>query len=116
MGDTYVSKGQTAAMGPNAHVHDVTFNQIWSQSESDIDLVKLAGELSQLRAEVKKDSVNPEADIAIGELAKAQIEAKNGNGPKVLEHLKNAGKWTLGVAEKIGTSVAAAAIKTAIGM
>jgi hypothetical protein len=41
----------------------------------------------------------------------AEKAASQGDGPTVLQHLKTAGKWTLGVAEKIGVAVAAEAIK-----
>jgi hypothetical protein len=42
--------------------------------------------------------------------------AKEGNGPKALEYLKMAGKWALDKASKIGLSVAAAALKAALGL
>ena len=51
-----------------------------------------------------------------GEVALAEEAAKAGNGTKTLEHLKNAGEWALGVAEKIVIPLATAALKTALGL
>jgi hypothetical protein len=48
---------------------------------------------------------------AINAVAAAEEAAAQGDGPTVLRHLKAAGKWALGVAEKIGAAVAAEAIK-----
>jgi hypothetical protein len=115
MGDKYVA-GQAGAMGPNAHAHDITFNQMWNQLGGGIDLSELASELETLRATLKDQATAPDHDLAVGEVAAAEIAAKGGDGPKALEHLKKAGGWALGVATAIGTTVAAAAIKVALGV
>lgn len=113
MGDIY-NVGQGGAIGPNAHAHDITFNQIWNQLQGSIELPKLGEELARLRQAMKKEAVEPEQDIAISEIAKAEQAAKSGNGPKVLEHLKSAGKWALDVATKIGTSLTVEVIKKSL--
>jgi hypothetical protein len=64
---------------------------------------------------LKKDAVEPEHDITVSEVAKAEQAAKTGNGAKALEYLKSAGKWAFDTAKKIGTSVAAEAIKKSMG-
>lgn len=110
MGDTYKA-GQAGAIGPNAHAHDMTFNQIWNEMQGAIDLTQLANDLSRLRQEMKKEAIEPEQDIAVSEIAKAEQAAKSGDGPKALQHLKSAGKWAFDVATKIGTSLAVEAIK-----
>jgi hypothetical protein len=110
--DTYTIHGQTGAVGPNAHTHDMIFKQIWSQSS--IDLPRLAEELKRLRAAMKEADGKDEQDEAIGAVAAAEKTATKGDGPTTLGHLKTAGKWTLGVAEKIGVAVAAEAIKRAM--
>lgn len=115
MGDKY-EIGQAGAVGPGAHAHDMTFNQIWNQVGGDIDLPHLAEELVALRQEMKKEATEPEHDIAIGAIATAEQMAKTGDGPKTLATLKTAGKWALGVAEKIGVGLAVAAIKSSLGM
>ena len=114
MGDTYEA-GQVGAMGPNAHAHDMTLSQIWNQLQTSVDLSQLAAELSRLRQEMKKESVEPEQDIAVSEIAKAEQFAKSGDGSKTLEHLKSAGKWALDIATKIGTSLAVEALKKSMG-
>ena len=113
-GDIY-HVGQGGIVGPNAHAHDITFNQIWNKAEGTIDLPRLSEELAVLRQEMKKAATEPEHDIAIGTIAAAEQAAKTGNGPKTLELLASAGKWALSVAEKIGIGVAIAAIKNSLG-
>lgn len=110
MRDLYTT-GQAGAIGPNAHAHDMTFNQIWNYMQSSVDLSQLANELTRLRQEMKKEAIEPEQDIAVSEIAKAEQAAKSGYGAKTLGHLKSAGKWAFDVATKIGTSLAAKAIK-----
>jgi hypothetical protein len=115
MGDCY-NAGQVGAQGPNAHAHDMAFNQVWSQTENKINLQLLADELAALRKEMQILAKNAEDFAELGALANAEIEAKNGNGPKAMEYLAKTGKWALGAAEKIGVGVAIAAIKTALGL
>lgn len=55
-----------------------------------------------------------EHDETLGAVAAAEKAATAGDGPAVLRHLAGAGKWALGVAEKIGTAVAVEAIKRAM--
>ena len=115
MGDQY-NTGQAGAVGPGAHAHNITFQQVWNQSASNIDLKKLSHELAQLRPALRDAASEPEHDIAIGEVAAAEKAAQEGNGPKALGHLKKAGKWTFDIATKIGTGVATAALKVALGL
>jgi hypothetical protein len=42
--------------------------------------------------------------------------ARQKDGPKTIKHLKIAGTWVLGVAEKIGVEVAKKALKGALGL
>jgi len=55
-----------------------------------------------------------EQDKAIGVVADAEDAAAKGDGPAVLQYLKSAGKWTLGIAEKIGVALAVEALKRAM--
>ena len=48
-----------------------------------------------LRRHLRQEAVEPEHDVAIGAVANAEVAAKEGNGPKALEWLGKAGKWTL---------------------
>ena len=116
MGDRYDVHGQAAAVGPNAHVHDATFNQIWSQSSEKIDLPTLADQLERLRAALRAEAKTPDDDQIVANVGQAELAAKNGDGPGTMRHLRSAGKWALGVATSIGAAVAAAAIKSATGL
>jgi hypothetical protein len=117
-GDTYnIKGGQIGAVGRNAQAHHNTFNQTIHQGGESIDLVALAAELAQLRmAIMAKQDASPQAAIAIGEVAKAEIAAGEKDTSKVLEHLKTAGKWTLDFAKDIGKDVVVAAFKQYLGM
>jgi hypothetical protein len=115
MGDQYHA-GQVGAMGPKAHAHDMTFQQIWNQSAQNIDLPSLLSDLSVLRGALRNEASEPEHEIAIGNVAAAEKAAADGNGPKALAYLKQAGNWALSVAEKIGVGVATAAIKSSMGL
>src|SRR5262249_10092234 len=80
MGDNYENYGQTAGMGQNVHAHDNTFNQIVNHFEKSINLPTLAAQLAELREEMtKRQDSSPQAAIAQGEAAKAEIAAKEGN-------------------------------------
>ena len=115
MGDKYIA-GQVGAQGPQAHAHDITFNQVWGEKGAGIDLAKLAVELSAVRTAMRKEATEPEHDVALGAIASAEQAAKQKDGPKVMEYLATAGKWAFDVATKIGTSVAAEAIKATLGV
>jgi hypothetical protein len=117
MGDQFNVSGQAGAVGPNAHAHDMTFNQMGSQIEKSVDLTQLANELSQLRQEMMKAAKDDaEHIIAIGDVAKAEQAAKAKDSAKVAESLKSAGQWTLDIASKIAIPVAIEALKIAIGI
>jgi hypothetical protein len=109
--DTYNISGQAGAVGPRAHAHDNTFGQV----QSGIDLPKLAEELGRLRDAMKGEATGArEQDNAIGAVADAEEAAARGDGPAALQYLKSAGKWTLGIAEKIGVAIATEALKKAM--
>jgi len=111
-GDTNINQGQTAIVGRDGHAHDMTFQQVWNQRS--IDLPPLAEELKRLRAAMKEADGKDDQDEAIGAVAAAEKAAIKGDGPTTLQHLKTAGKWALGIAEKIGVTVATEAIKRAM--
>jgi uncharacterized protein YjbI with pentapeptide repeats len=112
-GDTNINTGQAAVVGRKAHAHDNTLQQI--QAGAGIDLPKLAEELGRLRNAMKGESAGtPEHDEAIGAVAGAEKAAAKGDGPAALQYLKSAGKWTFGIAEKIGVPLAVEALKRAM--
>ena len=109
--------GQVGAQGPDAHAHDMTFNQLWNDCHKDVNLSVLANELELVRKKMASqagDSV--EAAVAGGEIAKAEIAAKQDDGPRVMRHLKSAGKWALDFATSVGSSLVAEVIKKSMGM
>lgn len=109
-----VSGGQVGVIGDNAHAHDMTFQQVWNQSASQIDLAVLANELAALRQALKDAAQSAEHDAAVGEVAAAETAAKKGDGPSVLERLKSAGEWVLDVAVQKSLAMAVTALKTAL--
>jgi hypothetical protein len=111
MGDKYEVHGQAGAVGPHAHAHDINFHQIWNQA--GLDLEKLGQELSRLRTAMLAEAGTAEHYAAIGAVASAEIEAQNGDGPRVLQLLSKAGKWALDTASKIGADLIVAALKKA---
>jgi hypothetical protein len=115
MRDQYKT-GQAGAVGPGSQAQHMNFNQIWNEAGNTIPLPILAVELSKLRAALLQSAEEPEQYSDIGAIASAETEAKKGDGPKALEYLSKAGKWTLDIAAKIGTTVAAAAIKESLGI
>ena len=50
--EKYHIEGQTGAVGPGAHAHDMTFNQIWNAAKDGIDLSALSKELAELRSKL----------------------------------------------------------------
>jgi hypothetical protein len=116
MGDQYNIQGQTGAVGPNAHAHDISFNQVWNQLGGKVDLAKLADDLAILQKEMERNATEPGEKLAVGAIAAAEQSARQKDGPKVIEYLKTAGKWALTVSQKIGVSLATEALKSALGL
>ncbi|MBD9357364.1 hypothetical protein [Methylomonas albis] len=115
MGDKYSVSGQTGAVGRNAHAHDNSFQQVWNQASEQFDLPKLASELRALLTPLKEAAIEPDHRVAIGLVEAAAEASEAGNGPKAMEYLKSAGKWTFDTASKIGIGVATAAAKSVLG-
>jgi phosphomannomutase len=113
MRDQY-NVNQAGAVGPGSIAHHISFTQTWK--ESDVDLPALKEELATLRAAMRKEANEPAHDMAVAEIASAEMAAEKGDGPSVLEHLAKAGRWALGIATAIGAALAAEVIKKAIGV
>lgn len=116
MGDKYNVSGQVGAIGPNAKAENNTFNQVFQQAAANIDLFALAAELASLRNSMRQQATEIEHDQAIACIGAAESAARKQDGAGALGHLKSAGKWAFDVATKIGTTIAAKAIQTAIGL
>lgn len=88
----------------------------WTQNKNQIDLSQLAKELAELRAAMRRKADSSEQDMAVGKIASAEEAAKMNNGPSVLQHLKDAGKWALDVAKEIGAKLTVEVLKDTLGL
>jgi hypothetical protein len=112
-GDTNIVTGQAGAVGRRSKVSKSTFQQI--QAGASIDLPKLAEELGRLHAAMKGEATGTrEQDKATVAVADAEEAALKGDGSAALQYLRSAGKWTLGIAEKISVPLAVEVLKRAI--
>ena len=116
MGDKYEVSGQAGAVGRNAQASNFTLQQAWREQAHQLDLPQLARELETLRQELKRQATTREQDSAVAAVGAAAEAAEQGDGPEALGRLQRAGKWALDAATAIGTAVAAAAIKVAVGL
>ncbi len=114
--DKITAARDSIAIGGSARVSKSDFKKIWHDYRTMVDLNSLTKELTSLRNELRKQVLMPEHDIVIGQVAEAEIAATAGDGPTALMHLRNAGKWALDIATKIGATLAAEAIKKAMGL
>jgi hypothetical protein len=117
MGSKYENKGgQVGVMGANARIKNLT--QVWNELQAEngeIDFAQLAQEIAAVRLAAKEADADGDHDEERGVLASAEKAAKAGQGDKVLAALASAGKWTLGIAEKIGVGLVVAMIKKTAG-
>lgn len=113
----YWAEQVIGAQGPNAqgNVNVQSLNQIWQDYECKIDFSKLVEDLKQLKAEMKNEADSPEQFESVTNIAHAQEFAEKKDGKETLKYLSKAGKWSLGVAEKLGVGVAIEALKVALG-
>jgi hypothetical protein len=85
------------------------------QHTEGIDLEVLVQELGKLRAAImQSDGDDVEKAIAVGEIAKAESEAKKGDESKALEYLSKTGGWVLDIAKGIGVPLAVEALKRSV--
>ncbi len=115
MGDTYKAV-QAGTMGPHTGTSNASLQQTWIQLQEQIDLASLPEELSLLRTAMRKRASAPEHDVSTGEIGAAERAAESGDGAKVLEHLRSAGRWAFDCAREIGVSVASEALKKSLGL
>lgn len=104
--DLYHSSGQVGAMGPNSHVHDLRFEQLWTKRANHVDLAMLANDLELLRSIMKGRAQSLEEYAILGRIADAEMCARNGNGPATLMHLCACGKSVEETAREINANVA----------
>jgi len=111
-GKYIITNGQVGVMGNNAKVDGgIHFN---TDMENTVNLESLAVELNKLRELMKVESKDAEQDAIIGVVAKAEMSAMKGNQKETISVLKEAGKWSFALAQRLGLNVAMKAIKLAI--
>lgn len=113
MGDEYHVQ-QANIVGP----HGQSYGHVVIQNVTagQLDLSRLAAELERLTDALRHKASTPEEAIAVGQIAAAEVEARNNRGANVSKLLSKSGAWAFDVATKIGTTLAATAIKDALGL
>jgi hypothetical protein len=114
--DKITAKQGSTAIGSNARISKSNFNSIVKHFHGELDLNKLAHELSVLRSEMRKHVSQPEHDLYIGQVAAAEIAATKGDGPTAFTHLKNVGKWVLEFTTQTSAALTAEVIRNLIGL
>lgn len=106
--------GQAAAVGSHASANNVTLQQV--AGLTGVDMGVLGQELERLRIALREQPTSDENDEALAEVSQAARAAIEGDEAKVMSHLRASGQWALRTANVIGVSVAAAAIRHALGL
>lgn len=78
------------------------------------DLKALASELDQLRVAMRAEGRDVEHDESLALVGQAQKAAETGDTKTVMDRLKGAGSWALGIANKLALTAASQAIEDAI--
>lgn len=116
MGDQNITYGQAGSIGKQSQGAIHNYDQVWAEMKPNTDLADLASELEQLRQMLRQKAQTVEEDKAVASVAEAASEARNGNGPAVLQKLANAGTWVLGVAKEIGVKIATEALSKSLNL
>ncbi len=80
----------------------------------ELDLSKLAKELTELRAALQREASNADQYRALAAVLEAEEAAGKGDEAKALARLEAVGQWPLDVATRIGVSVAQGAIQSPV--
>jgi hypothetical protein len=114
-GDHYdIRDSQVGAIGSNARAE--RFKQQADRRQISVDLSALAVELDLLRQKLAQEATSAADSQAVAEIHAAVEAAGAGDEPLIRRHLARAGRWALEVAERIGTELAAAALRRALGL
>jgi hypothetical protein len=109
-GKNIVVTGDNPALN-NVQLGDTTATPNWAG---------FVEELSRLRIKIQEQPPSNEKDIADAILKAVEDEAKNGNAPKMREHLarlgKDIGKWVTNFAVDVGANLVAEALIKSINI
>jgi len=111
-----ITHSQVGAVGPNTSVSNSSLSQQVAQYAETIDAKALAADLALLQVELQKRASERDHYAGLVAVSDAAADAKEGKIAGAVSKLAAAGKWALGVATSIGTTVAAGAIKHAMGL
>jgi hypothetical protein len=114
-GDLYGISGQAGAVGPRSVASGNTFNQYVDGLNIE-QMTHLAAELETLREAMRARADSPEEDMAVAEIARAEVAAGSNDKEGLQSALMKAGRWAWDIANSIGTSIAEAALKAALGL
>ena len=114
-GDTYVTRN-AGAVGPNATAHNTTITENYGAPLEGMDLLALTAQLRSLKQAMSSEAQNTSQFEAVAAVSAAEDAAQKGDGAAIIAKLRAAGTWALETATKIGVSVAAEALKKAIGL
>ena len=93
-------------------------SKVWNEfiNDSEWQSDNLAIELRQIREALEKNAGAQAPEDLTDALFEAEKSAKLKDGKAVVEHLKRAGEWALGVSTTLGTNIATDLIKKSLGM
>lgn len=97
-----INHSQIGSIGENAISSNNTFQQSNSVVPIDINLDELRTQLSLLKESLITNAKTAGDFNSIGKIVDAQKELENGNSDKMLQYLKQSGKWVLNRAQEIG--------------
>jgi hypothetical protein len=116
MGDQNINYGQAGSIGKQSQGTIQNYDRAWADIKPATDLTTLATELAQLRQALRQKAQTVEEDKAVASVGEAEFEAREGNGPAVIQKLANAGTWVLGVAKEIGVKIAAEVLTKSLNL
>jgi hypothetical protein len=102
------------AVGPSSSAAGFSFCR--AREGTEPRLADLQRELEILLGEMQKNATEPSHQIALAAIEAGTSAAAAADMPGVFEYLSHAGKWALGIASEIGTTLAAEVITKAIGL
>lgn len=109
---------QIGAVGDNATATNFSLGPT-NDGAAKSDLIVLIEELTELRNEMRAHSTTSEEGEAVAAVDEAIAAAREGDATRIEQRVKalgTAGKWAAGLATSIGATVAAAYLKTVLGI
>jgi hypothetical protein len=113
--DTYITRN-AGAVGPKATAHNTTIIESHGTLLEGIDLLELTAELRFLKQAMSSEAQDTNQFEAVAAISAAEDAAKKGDGAAIVAKLRTAGSWAFETATKIGVSLAAEALKKAMGL